>query len=248
MNRNLVKRRLQDKKHLTFCRASLFVILSFTLLFLIHCRPSEIFLAPLPTKIERMEGYASIRITGDEGTARSRFSFLFQLPHQGRIEVSHSFSRTLYQIIVNEEKAVFVLPSKKVYWQGDEDEIISKLLGFRLSLEEIIGLLSGKWEEREGGRDYEDNRESWSFRKDKEGRITGGQRGDFWFEVWEFFKETSFARQLIFHHPLSRGNLKILSIRFNQPVKKRDLFSFSFLRSYKQKSWAEIEKILTDEN
>jgi hypothetical protein len=42
--------------------------------------------------------------------------------------------------------------------------------------------------------------------------------------------------------------MKVLSINFNRPVKKKDLFSLSFLKKYKQKSWAEIEKILADEN
>jgi hypothetical protein len=195
-----------------------------------------------------MEGYASIRITGDEGTARSKFSFLFQLPHQGRIEVSHTFGRTIYQIIINEEKAAFILPSKKIYWQGEEDEIINRFLGFRLSLDEMIGLLTGKWRVRQMGMEREESREDWRFEKDKEGRITSGQRGDFQFEIREFFKKTSFARQLFFWHPLRRSRLKILSINFNRPVKKKGLFSLSFLKKYKQKSWAEIEKILADEN
>ena len=232
----------------TSWRASLFVGFFIALFFLNHCRPSEFLLAPLPSKIDRMEGYASIRITGDEGTARSKFSFLFQLPHQGRIEVSHTFGRTFYQIIINEEKAALVLPSKKIYWQGEEDEIFNKFLGFRLSLDEMIGLLSGKWRERQTGMDYEESRKGWRFEKDKEGRITAGQRGDFRFEIREFFKKTFITRQLFFWHPLSRSRLKVLSINFNRPVKKKDLFSLSFLKKYKQKSWAEIEKILADEN
>jgi hypothetical protein len=248
MIRILAKGHLQEKRGFTSWQASLFIGFFLALFFLDHCRPSEFLLAPLPSKIDRMEGYASIRITGDEGTVRSKFSFLFQLPHQGRIEVSHTFGRTFYQIIINEEKAALVLPSKKIYWQGEEDEIINKFLGFRLSLDEMIGLLSGKWRERQMGMDYEESREGWSFEKDKEGRITAGQRGDFQFEIREFFKKTSFARQLFFWHPLSRSRLKVLSINFNRPVKKKDLFSLSFLKKYKQKSWAEIEKILADEN
>ena len=98
------------------------------------------------------------------------------------------------------------------------------------------------------GVNREDNRKVWSFEKDGRGRITAGQRGDFRFEIREFFQKTSFARQLFFWHPLSRSRLKVLSISFNRPIKKKDLFSFSFLREYKRKSWAEIEKILADEH
>ena len=99
----LAKGHPQDKGFFTFWRASLFVIFFLALYFLNHCRPSEFLLAPLPSKIDRIEGYASIRVTGEGGTARSKFSFLFDLPHQGRIEVSHTFGRALYQIIVNQD-------------------------------------------------------------------------------------------------------------------------------------------------
>jgi hypothetical protein len=157
MIRILAKGYLQEKGDFISWRASLFAGFFLALFFLNHCRPSEFLLAPLPSKIDRMEGYASIRITGDEGTVRSKFSFLFQLPHQGRIEVSHTFGRTFYQIIINEEKAALILPSKKIYWQGEEDEIINKFLGFRLNLDEMIGLLSGKWRERQMGMDREES-------------------------------------------------------------------------------------------
>ena len=98
------------------------LLFSLPLFFIILCRPSRISLLPLPSRIERIEGYASIKVTEERGSVRSKFFFLFKLPHQGRIEVFHMMGRTIYQIIVNEEKAVFLLPSKKVYWQGEEEE------------------------------------------------------------------------------------------------------------------------------
>jgi hypothetical protein len=148
--------------------------------------------------------------------------------------------RTLYQIIVTEDKAVFIIPSKRVYWQGEEEEIIQYFLGFRLNLYEMINLLSGKWE-------GEERNESWSFAKDERGRIMAGQRGEFQFEVKEFLADTPFARILIFQHPLNRGFIKILRINLNQPLKK-GVFSLSVLGKYERKSWIEIEKILANEN
>jgi len=247
MSRILTTGQSKDRQNIKVLKVSLFPIVFLAIFFLVHCRPSPVILLPLPSKVERIEGYASLRITGDQGSSRSKFSFLFQLPHQGRIEVSNILGRTLYQIIVAEEKAVFIIPSKRVYWQGEEEEIIRYFLGFRLNLYEMINLLSGKWEGEEMGYEGEERKEIWSLAKDEKDRIMTGQRGEFRFEVKEFFADTPFARILIFQHPLNRGRLKILRINLNQPLKK-GTFSLSVLGRYERKSWAEIEKILANEN
>jgi hypothetical protein len=226
---------------------SLILVAFLDLFFQAYCRPSPVIILPLPSKIERIEGYASLRITGDQGSSRSKFSFLFQLPHQGRIEVSDILGRTLYQIIVSKDKAAFIVPAKKVYWQGEEEEIIRYFLGFRLNLAEMINLLSGRWEGEEMENEGEEGKENWSFTKDERGRIMAGQRGELRFEVKEFFADTPFGRLLFFQHPLSRGRLRILRISLNRPLKKGS-FSLSVLGKYRRKSWAEIEKILANEN
>jgi len=222
-----------------------FILFLSALFCLSHCHPSRILLSP-PSRIESIEGYASIKMSGDQGSVRSKFSFLFHLPHRARISVTDLLGRAIYQIIVDEEKAVFVLPSKRVYWQGEEEEIIDKFLGFRLSLDEVINLLNGEWNEGRGGEE-EKSLGGWSFEKDEAGRIVFGRRGEFRFEIKEFFAKTPFARLIGFEHPLNRGSLKILSLSFNQPL-KQESFSFSFLEGYKRKSWEEIEKILGNEN
>jgi outer membrane biogenesis lipoprotein LolB len=247
MSRILKEGKSKDRQNIKVLKASLFTIVFLAVFFLACCRPSPVILLPLPSKIERMEGYASLKITGDQGSSRSKFSFLFQLPHQGRIEVSNILGRTLYQIIVAQDKAAFVVPSKRVYWQGQEEEIIQYFLGFRLNLYEMINLLSGRWEGGEIEYESEGTKETWSLSKDDRGRIMAGQRGEFRFEVKEFFADTPFARILIFQHPLNRGRLRILRINLNQPLKK-GVFSLSFLGKYERKSWAEIGKILANEN
>ncbi len=239
--------RSKDRRNIKVLRFSLSLIFFLSLFFLVYCRPSPVILLPLPSKIERIEGYASLRIKSDQGSSRSKFSFLFQLPHQGRIEVSNILGRTIYQIIVAEDKAAFIVPSKKVYWQGEEEEIIRYFLGFRLNLYEMINLLSGKWESEVMRDEGEESIESWSFAKDERGRIMAGQRGEFHFAVQEFFTDTPFARLLSFQHPLNNGRLKILRINLNRPLRK-GAFSLTILEKYKRKSWAEIEKILADEN
>ncbi len=233
------------------CARRLFILagLSFVLLLLICCRPTGILLQPVPSNIERLEGHASLRISGEQGSARSKFAFLFQLPHQGRIEVSDFLlGRTLYQIIVDRERAVFLVPKKKVYWEGEEEEIIDYFLGFRLSLDEMINLINGKWEEKAQEMGREKNKENWDLKRDERGRVLAGTRGKLHFEVKEFLSGSHIPRILIFQHPLNTGRLKILRVDFNRPAKKKQAFSLSFLTSYKRVSWEEIEKILANEN
>jgi outer membrane biogenesis lipoprotein LolB len=226
-----------------------FTCLTVALFLLICCRPTGVLLRPVPPHIERIEGHASLRITNEQGAARSKFTFLFQLPHQGRIEVSDILlGRTLYQIIVDKERAVFLLPSKRVYWEGDEEEIIDYFLGFRLNLEEMISLIRGKWEDSKQEAERERNTTSWDLKRDEKDRILEGQKGPLRFEVKEFLSGSRIPRILVFQHPLNSGRLKILRIDFNRPIKKKGAFSLSFLSGYRRVSWKEIEKILADEN
>lgn len=176
-----------------------------------------------------------------------RFSFLFSLPNKGRIESFDLLGRSLYFILIDKEKSFFVLTSKKVYWQGDVEEIISKSIGFPLNQYEMISLLRGQW-----NREVEDFKakgglHKWHFKRDEKGRIVAGRRGEFRFEIKEFFPDSQFARLLFFYYSWSEGQLKILSINFNQPLKS-EAFSSSFLKDYEPKTWAEIERLIENEN
>jgi len=220
-----------------------FIGICFLLLFLFSCQPSHISLTPLPSRIERIEGHASLRIVGDQGSTRSKFAFVFRLPDQGRIEVSGALGRILYRIVIVEGESYFIVPAKKVYWQGHEEEIIDKFLGFRLNLDEMINLLSGKWRGEDVG--IEAGTHGWTLVKDQKGRIVSGKRGDLWFRVMEFIDNTPFARYLVFEHPLSSGQLKILHIGLNQPINER-IFSKQFLERYAPKTWEEIRELIED--
>ena len=206
-------------------------------LLLASCRPGRIDLGPPLSRLERIEGYASLRIKGEQGSARSKFSFYFHLPQQGWIQVSSFLGKTIYRILIDNGEAFFIVPSKKVYWRGEEEEIIDKFLGFRLSLEEMTGLLSGRWEMEEPGM------KGWIFERDEGGRICAGRKADFRFEVREFFCTSPFARHIAFFHPSSEGQLKVLSVGVNPPPKK-SVFSKEFLESCEQKSWLEIEEMI----
>jgi hypothetical protein len=210
---------------------------------LADCQSPAISLAPLPSRIDRIEGYASLMISGGQGTARSKFSFLFQLPDLGRIDVSGALGSVVYRIFISKGEAYFVVPSRKAYWQGQEEEIIDKFMGFRLNLAEMINLLSGNWNQK--GDHQEEDLEGWVFSRDQQGRIVFGQRDDLRFEVKEFIGDTPFARRLFFVHPLSTGQVKILSLSLNRPIKE-NVFSKKFVEKYQPKTWAEIQEMLND--
>ena len=243
MNKMLEKEHPGSRRYPKIFKILFSTAVFLSLSFLVNCLPSRVSLLPLPSRIESIEGYASIKITGEEESTRSKFSFLFHLPHRGRVEVSNWFGKTLYQIIIVEENAFFILPSKRVFWQGEEEEIIQKFLGFRVNLYEMISFLSGQWKESDITVQGKAWMESWNLEKDKDGRVLAGQRGELFFEVEEFFDNTPFARILNFRHPLSRGRLRTLKINLNRPIKK-DAFSIAFLERFEEKSWVEIEKMV----
>lgn len=213
----------------------------------ISCWPSRLSLPPLPPRIESIEGYGSLKIKEDQGSSKIKFSFLFFLPHQGRIESFDFIGRSLYYILIDKEESFFVLPSKKVYWQGNVEKVISRSLGFSLNQYEMICLLRGEWKGTEFGLEAEKSLKKWSFIKDEKGRIVEGQREDLRFKIKEFIENSQFARLVLFYHPWSEGQLKILKINFNQPLKPA-AFSRPFLEKYKLKTWAEIEKLINNEN
>ena len=185
-----------------------------------------------------MEGYASLSYEGAAGSARTKFSFLIVSPDRGRIDASDFLGRAIYQVVITDFQAYFVLPSKKAYWRAEEREIVFRFMGFHLSLEEIACLMSGRWSGDKGGDDLFE----WDLERDEQERVVGGRRGDLLFSVEEFIERTAIPRTLFFSHPLNEGRLKIRSIGFNQPMNER-AFSTGFIQRYEEKSWEEIQKL-----
>lgn len=229
-------------QHLRLTRAALLF-----LVFLPSCRASRILFTPLPAQVASIAGYASLWATGDQGAGRSNFSFLFHLPHQGRIEVFDFFGRALYLIVVNREGAFFILPSKKVFWQGLEEEILETFLGFRLDLEEVIFFLGGQGRQAGESSGPSVSLRDWRFEKDGQGRIIAGSREDLRFHVEEFIQGTALASSLAFEHPLNSGRVKIRRLGFNQAAQSR-AFATDFLARFQRKTWAEISELLKDES
>ena len=208
------------------------------LLFLSRCSTTPVLLTPVPPLINSMEGYASLSYEGTQGSARTKFAFLIVPPDKGRIDASDFLGRAIYQVVITENRAYFVLPSKKAYWQAEEEEIVFRFMGFRLTLEEIGLLLSGRWPGDTGG----DPLFGWVLERDKQGRIVRGKRGDLRFSVEAFIENTDIPGFLFFSHPMNEGHLKIRNIGFNQPLNEK-AFSTGFIQRYEEKTWEEIQKL-----
>lgn len=220
-----------------------FIAICSILLLGIGCVPASVLVSPVPAQIKSLEGYASLRINAGEGSGRTKFSFIFHLPEQGRIEVSDFLGRSLYQIVITQNQAYLVIPAKKVYWQGEETEIIDTFLSFRLTLDEMRHLITGDWayapESQESGE--------WELERDEQGRVLAGQRQELRFSVEEFIGDTHFPRSLSFEHPVNSGRLKILRMDFNKGSHP-GAFSTAFREKYSRKTWEEIREILNNES
>ena len=180
-----------------------------------------------------------MRLARIDGTAKARLTFLFSLPHRGRVDISGPMGRTVSNLFIELGEACLILPEKRVYWLGAEEEVLSKLLGFPLSYKEMTSLLIGRWEEAEG----------WGLERDGRGRITRGEKDSLRFEVKQYFEGNGIPRLLTLSHGMEKGSLKILRLYFNQPLKDA-VFDRSFLREkdYRPATWEEIEALLRDED
>jgi outer membrane biogenesis lipoprotein LolB len=202
------------------------------------CRPLRPVFSPLPPQVNSIEGHASFRLTREGAAVKSRFSFLFLLPDRGRIEVSDPLGRTVSLLFLEKEEAFFVLPRKHAYWRASRVEVLSKLLGFALSPEEMTSLLTGKAEQMKG----------WVMDSDARGRAVRGRRDDLQFEISEFYGSSSLPQVISLSSAADRGHLKILRLTFNQPLKD-GVFKLAFLEdaAYAAATWEEIEKWLQNE-
>lgn len=208
------------------------------------CRP-RVLLAPVPAEMVSLEGHGSLKISLRGESGRSKFSFFLEPDRRGRLTVSDLLNRTLVVIYLVGPDAYVVPSSSRIYWKATPEEVVEKFLGFRLSLADIVGLFSGRWDGSRLGESQGSN--SWSFERDGQGRAVAGRRGDFFFSVREFFSRSDIPRRLDFSSPLGEGRLTLLAVGFNRPASD-GLFALAFLRTHAPAGWSEIERILRDED
>ncbi|MBN2199999.1 MAG: hypothetical protein JW747_09160 [Candidatus Aminicenantes bacterium] len=217
--------------------------LAFLLVFLGGCRRRPPQLVP-PPEIGSVEGYASLRFSGEGGTAKSRLSFQIRLPDRGRIEVFDILGRTVLYFVMEGTEALLVVPSEAAYCVVGSDEILSRFLGFALDVGEWTALLSGVWPEVSASGE---NLRGWSLERDVRNRVRSGRRGGVFFEVAEFFGGSPSPRRIDFASERGVGRLTVLSLRYNSAPAEA-----AFLRtpppSFEARTWEDIERLLRRED
>ena len=204
---------------------------------LFSCLPSRPAIAPLPPTVESIEGFATFRLAREGETAKSKLSFLFRLPGQGRIEVLDPFGRTASILFLDNDVAYLVLPGRRAYWKSGREEVMSRLLGFALGTEDLVQILTGRADRLSG----------WNLEKDSEGRVVRGQREDLSFEIRQFFEPGPLPWLLILSRAEDKGSLRVLRMNFNQPLKE-NAFHYFFLDDggYRPADWTEVERWLKE--
>lgn len=206
---------------------------------LLSCIPKRPSVAPLPHVVQAMEGYASFRLSREGKAARSRLSFVFVLPDRGRVEIIDPLGRTASVLFLDGGQAYLVLPRRRAYWKAERDEVMTRLLGFALSPEEVTLILTGRI----------DRLEDWVLEKDGRGRIIRGGRAGLRFEVRLFFEPGPLPQLLVLSRNGTSGSLRVLRLSFNPPL-RADPFRLFFLEdeAYKPATWEEVERWLGEES
>jgi hypothetical protein len=193
--------------------ASLLAILS-------ACRSPRPRIVPLPAEVVAVEGYGTVKLVRGGESGRSRFSFVIEAGRRGKIEVLDPLNRAAAEIYIDQAEAVLVLRGEKAYWRSGPEDVVEKLLGLRLGLDDVTALLCGRW--------------------------AGGRTG-FRLDVRETFPGGPVPRRADFSGPATEGSLTLLAVTFNAP-RAGGLFDQGFLAEYAPKSWSEMERMLRRED
>jgi len=203
---------------------------------LVACSGRPPVLVPPSSPIEAVEGFGSASVSGAEASVKGKFAFLFRRPGLGRVEALDPIGRTAFLIYFRGGRAWFVLPSKKVYAEDEAEVMMRRFLGLALRPDDTLSLLSGVWPEDAAGG-------GWSVGRDAEGRVIGGVRGEFRFEIGEFFRGGAVPREIEIAGSGTTGRVKVLKAAFNPPPRDGS-FDTAFLSRFTAKTWDELAELL----
>jgi hypothetical protein len=215
------------------------VVAASVLLLAAACRPGRIELGPVPERIESVQGYASIRTIRSGASARARLAFRLVPPGIARLEALDPLNRTIFQVSVDGEEAVLIVPSRKAFWSGPRADVLDAGLGFPLSAAEMAGLLAGR------GPAVPDA--EWTLIRDGQGRIVSGSRQGFSFRVEEFFSRAAVPRRLGFTAAEASGSLTVLGLTFNAAAPDAGA-PLRIPPGYARLTKAEMTRLLRDED
>lgn len=220
-----------------------YALVAAALLLASACRPPRPALGPVPDRLESVQGQASLRHARGGRAGRARLAFFLLPPGRAFLEVLDPLNRTIFQVAIEGEEAILVVPSRKACWSGPRVEVMESGLGFPLSVAEMAGLLGGRWAAPppEAGL-----AEGWRIDRDDRGRVAGGRRGGFSFRVEEFFPRRDVPRRIGYASADGGGALTVLSLAFNAAASGPGPAPPRIPASYTLLTRAEMERLLRD--
>lgn len=188
-----------------------------------------------------VEGYGQAVIEGPTFSLKGRFAFSLRDSGLGRIEGFDPLGRTVFILISNGDREYLILPKRKAYTDAEPGELGRRFLSFGFSPAETVELLCG----RLGGAQSREL-SGWTLERDRKGRLAAGVKDDFRFEVAAYFPGGGVPSEVRFDYE-GRGRLKIIKLRFNQPL-NGPAYDLGFLVRFRRISPEEMEVLISDEN
>lgn len=187
------------------------------------------------SEVKSIRAEGSFFYRGEAGQGRSRLLYYLQSPDHIRLEIFNPFGGLAYILWLNGAQASLYLPGQKVFWEGDGRKLTAEFLGGAVTASELVCLLSGRKKELTRSQ-------GWHLLGRGPEDFYAGEKGDWKFEIKEFFKGGEIPRTIYFENPEQVVRLRILKIKFNQMFKS-DVFDPSYSPAAIKLSWEEITTI-----
>jgi hypothetical protein len=197
-----------------------------------------------PPRVDSLEGYASLRYSGDAGSAKSRLSFQIVPPARGRVEVLDPLGRVALYFVLDGPRALLVVPREKVYCEAGSADVMERLVGFGMDARELSALLSGIWPEPVPA---DEGAGSWALERDGRGRVRAGRRDGAFFEVAEFFAGSPSPKRVDFGSERGSGRLTVLRLGYNRPL-PNEAFESTPPAAHEPRSWEDVERLFKRED
>jgi hypothetical protein len=101
-------------------------------------------LADEAASIRRYQGFVRLRGKGPDGGFSGKLVVVFERPHHLRVDLLGAFGAARWSVVATDEGIRVVFPGPRQYVEEkDTADVVGRLLGVRLDVNEMMALLSG---------------------------------------------------------------------------------------------------------
>ncbi|PMP96901.1 MAG: hypothetical protein C0168_01010 [Candidatus Aminicenantes bacterium] len=186
----------------------------------------------LPAKLQNIQGQASCYLQSRGREGRIQLAFYLEPPDKVRLEILNPFGGLESILWLKGNDAFLYVPGQRVGWSGTAGVIMADFLGGEISADELIGIFLGLKQPVTSG-------DGWEINYDDEGKIIGGFKNGFSFEIKKIFSGNGLPKDIYFRGGKATAIVRVLRIKFNQVWKTNFLNPF-FPQGTKTLSWEEI--------